>query len=666
VSGRLLSVAVPTPLRRTFDYILPTEAGSDLAPGTRVRVAFGKRKLVGIAIGTRAATRDDARDYRAIDEVLDEQPLFSAELLALCGFAADYYQHPIGDVFATALPGPLRRGRPAVIKPPKAVSDAPTPAVPPTPTPAQDAALAALAAQPRGFAPTLLEGVTGSGKTEIYLQRIAGLIADGGQALVLVPEIGLTPQLLERFQHRLGARVAAFHSGMTEAQRTQSWLRARSGEAGVIIGTRSAIFVPFARLGLIVVDEEHDTSYKQQDGLRYSARDLAIWRARQLDIPVILGSATPSLESLHQAQRGRYQHLQLPRRPGDDTPPPIRLLDVRTRPLQGGLSPPLLDAVGRHVEAGGQALLFLNRRGYAPALLCEACAWTAQCKRCDARLSLHRYGERLLCHHCGARSAPPKVCPDCGGAELHALGQGTERVEQALRERFPKARIERMDSDRLAKAGELQRLLADIRDGSVQILIGTQVVAKGHDFERLSLVGIVSADQALFGTDFRALERVGQVITQVAGRAGRSAESTARAEVILQTREPSHPMWQLLLAKGYRGLADALLVERRDLKMPPFAHLALLRAESVHAEAAMAFLAEARRLFGAPGGVRVGEPVPAPMERRAGRYRAQLLLQSAQRPALLELLKNTIPQIEALRSARKARWSIDVDPADLF
>ncbi len=716
----LVSVAVPTPLRQTFDYFVPISAAPPLAPGARVRIAFGRRKLVGIATSApRPATGSDARDYKPIEDVLDDGPLLPPDLLALCHFAADYYQHPPGEVFATALPGLLRRGGPALMKRERqlritargrealvtmptratqlrrllaalaasetvalrgaavrralregwveAVAVAPAAQAgteqPPTPTSEQAQALRALEADPPGFAVTLLQGVTGSGKTEVYLQRIAELVRNGKQALVLAPEIGLTPQLVERFQRRLGSTVAAFHSGMSETERTQSWLRARSGEAGVVIGTRSAVFVPFARLGLVVVDEEHDTSYKQQDGLRYSARDLAIWRARHAGIPAILGSATPSLESLQHARSGRYRHLHLRKRSSDEAPPQIQLLDVRTRPLEGGLSPPLLEAVERHVGAGGQVLLFLNRRGYAPTLLCEACGWIAACKRCDARLSMHRYGARLVCHHCGAQSAAPKACPSCAATDLKPLGQGTERVEQTLRERFPQMRVERMDSDRLAKAGELQRLLADIGSGAVQVLVGTQLLAKGHDFTRLSLVGIVSADQALYGSDFRALERVGQIITQVAGRAGRSG---GPAQVILQTREPSHPMLKLLLSKGYDGLCEALLQERQSLQMPPFAHLALLRAESVAPAAALEFLAAARKRIGAPSRMRVGEPVASPMERRAGRYRAQLLLQSATRPPLQKLLSECLPQIEQLPEARRVRWSVDVDPADLF
>ena len=726
MSWRLASVAVPAPLRKRFDYHVPPDLCEQIVPGLRVRIPFGKRHLVGVVTSLpRDAGADDPRTYKSIEAVLDVHPLVPEELLALCNFAASYYQHPLGEVLAATLPGPLRRGqtvrihvatelritvrgREALAKLParatrlrkllSQLADAPAPrtefsgpvltralrenwieeapltshrAEPiedaPALTAEQREVLRGLQQQTAGFSVSLLDGVTGSGKTEIYLRRVGELIASGAQALVLAPEIGLTPQLLERFRRRFGASVAGYHSGMSEGERAQVWLRARAGELSVVIGTRSAVFVPFARLGLIVVDEEHDVSYKQQDSLRYSARDLAIWRARNAGVPVILGSATPSLESLYAAKRERYAHLRLRRRVGAEAPPAIRVLDVRSRPLEGGLSQPLLAAIALHLEAGGQVLLFLNRRGYAPALLCRDCGWTAPCKRCDARLSLHRYGQRLICHHCGAQAAPPTRCPSCESEDLAPLGQGTERIEQTLREHFPKRRIERLDSDRLRRAGELDRLLKDIRGGEVNILVGTQVLAKGHDFAGLSLVGIVSVDQALYGTDFRALERMGQLVTQVAGRAGRSSANVAPAEVILQTREPAHPTLRRLLAQGYAGLSDSILEERRAALLPPFSHLALLRAESATQSVALEFLSEARALLPATDRqLRIGAPVPAPMERRAGRYRAQLLLQSLSRAALQKQLAAWIGKIEDLRSARRVRWSIDVDPADLF
>jgi primosomal protein N' (replication factor Y) len=720
MSKERVAVAVPAPLYQRFDYAFPVAWRGQILPGARVRVPFGRQHLTGIILDRPRPASDD-RPCKPIEAVLDSEALIPRDLLALCEFAARYYQYPLGEVLAAALPGPLRRGDAAVIDYPQqlrltepgraalarlparaarlrelllALEAAPAPRAgfkgpalaravnagwvieepvhelssgrretPPALTTEQAAALHQLDNQSAGFGVTLLEGVTGSGKTEIYLQRVASLVARGEQVLILAPEIGLTPQLLDRFRRRFGAAVAGFHSAMSETERAQVWLRARAGELRVVIGTRSAIFVPFARLGLIVVDEEHDVSYKQQEGFRYSARDLAIWRAQQAGVPVILGSATPSLESLHAARSGRYRHVQMKQRISATTAPAIRLIDIRTRPLTGGMSPPMLASIGQHLEAGGQVLIFLNRRGYAPALLCRDCNWTAPCKNCDARMSLHRQGKRLICHHCGAQTTPPRICASCQSENLIALGEGTERVEETLREQFPQYRLERLDSDRLRKRGELERVFTDIRSGAVRILVGTQVLAKGHDFAGLSLVGIVSADQALYGTDFRALERMGQLVTQVAGRAGRAGGA---AEVILQTREPSHPMLQRLLALGYGGLCDALLAERQSVQLPPFSHLALLRAEALDATLALRFLQEARTRLGTSPSVRVGAPVTASMERRAGRYRAQLLIQSSSRAVLQKLLTAWTPLLAEMPLARKVRWSLDVDPADLF
>jgi len=411
------------------------------------------------------------------------------------------------------------------------------------------------------------------------------------------------------------------------------------------------------------VDEEHDTSFKQQEGLRYSARDLAIWRAQQAGAPAILGSATPSLESQHNAQRGRFRLARLTRRIHSVAPPAIRLLDVRGQPLDHGLSQPLRDAIGRHLEAGGQALLFINRRGYAPVLLCHACGWQAPCPRCDAHLTLHRARGRLICHHCGAEEPVPAACRDCGGRELVPVGQGTERIEEALRLAFPGKRVERFDSDRIRRRGELERLLADIRSGAIHILVGTQMLAKGHDFARLSLVGILNVDHALYGADFRAPERMGQLITQVAGRAGRAGQP---GEVLLQTHEPHHPLLRQLLAGGYAALSQSLLEHRREMRLPPFTHLALLRAEAPASPQALRFLQEARDALPAGAPLKVLGPVPAPMEKLGGRYRAQLLLQAAARGALQKTLAAWAPALDELPAARKVRWSLDVDPLDLF
>lgn len=653
-----MTVAVPAPLYSLYDYCLPTGLAAP-RPGCRVRVPFGRRSLIAVTVAA-ARSAADPGDYRAITEVLDDTPLLPPDVLSLCCWAAEYYHHPVGEVIAAALPGPLRRGN--ALKPPRAAKKkVPAAETAPELNAEQARALQTLEAT-SAYACTLIEGVTGSGKTELYLRHAAKVLAAGKQVLVLVPEIGLTPQLAARFEARFGDRVALFHSGMTETARARSWLRARSGEAAVLIGTRSAVFLPLLQPGLIVVDEEHDPSFKQQEGFRYSARDLAVLRAQRADIPVLLGSATPSLESLHKARSGQYQHLRLTQRAQGQAPPRIGLLDVRGQPLSHGLSPQLLERVAAHTAAGGQALLFINRRGYAPVLMCHDCGWRAPCNHCDAHLTLHRGRGRLVCHHCGAQQPAPRICPSCGSQHLVPIGQGTERIEDALRNQFPALRVERFDSDRLRKAGELERLLADIRSGAIHILVGTQVLAKGHDFAGLSLVGIISADQALYGADFRAIERMGSLVTQVAGRAGRAGQP---GEVLLQTHEPEHPLLQTLLRGGYPALCEALLKERAETGLPPFGHLALLRAEGPDPAKPLAFLKAAKAAL-PDGDVRAYDAVPAGMARRAGYHRAQLLLRANRRAALQSTLAPWVRQLAALPGARQVRWSLDVDPADLF
>lgn len=726
MSAELVAVAVPVPLYRLFDYRVPAGVSGQLRPGMRVRVPFGKQHLMGLVAQSPRLEETPARACKLIEAVLDEAPIFPPDVWSLCQWAADYYQYPLGEVLAAALPGPLRRGDTSEIRracalqltaaghmaletlPARANAQRallqqltlgaqtrehllqvlPKAATPLRkalteqwiePVPLAEAVLTVESVLPltneqqgvletlrksQGFAAFLLEGVTGSGKTEIYLQRAADVIARGEQVLVLVPEIGLTPQLLDRFQKRFGSGVASFHSGLSENERGDTWLRARAGEARIVIGTRSAVFVPFAKLGLIVVDEEHDVSFKQQEGFRYSARDLAILRAQRAKATVVLGSATPSLETLYNAQQGRYQHLHLKTRVRDEAPPKVQALDVRGRALDHGLSHPMFDAIDRHLKADGQVLLFINRRGFAPVLLCHDCGWSAPCARCDAHMTLHRGRSKLICHHCGAQQQAPVACPSCQSKNLVPIGQGTERVEEALRAKFPHHRVERFDSDRLRRAGELERLLTDIRSGAIHILVGTQVLAKGHDFAKLSLVGIVSADQALYGSDFRAIERMGQLVTQVAGRAGRSGQG---GEVILQTHEPQHPLLQTLVRDGYGALTKALMDERRVAGLPPFAHLALFRAESTQPAAPLRFLNEVRQLFlQDAGSVQISDPIAAGMERRAGNTRAQLLVQCASRAALQKKLAGWVPQFDNLPSARQTRWSLDVDPCDLF
>ncbi len=538
----------------------------------------------------------------------------------------------------------------------------------------QQAAAAAIRAH-SGFATYLLDGVTGSGKTEVYLQAIADCLAAGKQALVLVPEIGLTPQTLGRFRSRLGVPVHALHSGLSDGERARVWAAALRGEAKLIVGTRSAVFTPLPNAGLIVIDEEHDGSYKQQDGIRYHARDFALVRGKALDVPVILGSATPSLESLHNAYSGRYQHLRLSRRAGDARPPRVRVLDVRKRPLKDGLSPEVLAGIGATLARGEQVLVFKNRRGYAPVLLCHDCGWTAACQRCSTPLhqtpmTVHAGGRRLQCHHCGARQPAPLACPACASLALQPQGIGTERLEERLTEAFPDFPVVRIDRSTTQRRDALETQLARLGT-EAGILVGTQILAKGHDLPRLTMVVVVGIDEGLFSADFRAAEKLAQQLIQVAGRAGRADRP---GEVWLQTHHPEHPLLQTLVNGGYHAFADAELQQREAAGFPPFAHLALFRAEAKDVAAANQFLLAVRSLTSAEPGtqspafaaVECYGPMPAPMPRRAGFQRTQLLLSAQQRAALHRLLDTQLPAIYALPQARRVRWSLDVDPIDLY
>jgi primosomal protein N' (replication factor Y) len=509
----------------------------------------------------------------------------------------------------------------------------------------------------------LLHGITGSGKTEVYLGAIEKALARGEQVLVLAPEIGLTPQLVDRFRARLGVSPAVLHSGLTDTQRFGAWRAAALNRARLVLGTRSAVFTPMPRLGLIVVDEEHDASFKQQDGFRYSARDLAVLRAAREKIPVVLGSATPSLESLKNARDGSYRLLELPERPGAAELPVVRLLDMRKLAMDDGLSAPLRAAVAERLTRGEQSLLFLNRRGFAPVLMCHGCGWVAPCRRCDARLTFHRRSRKLICHHCGAEQTLPEKCPTCQGVELHPIGEGTERLESALEKIFPAARVVRIDRDSTSTRGALEEKLSAVHEGRADILVGTQMLTKGHDFPNVTLVGVVNADQGLYSADFRAPERLFQQILQVAGRAGRADKP---GEVLIQTWHPDHPLFAALVRHDFSGFADYALAERRETGFPPYGHLALLRAESPEPGTAMNFLNAARRIAGNPAGVEVFAPQPSPMERRAGRWRAQLLVQAGKRAPLHEFLDRWVREFGELKEAKRVRWSLDVDPADLY
>ena len=527
---------------------------------------------------------------------------------------------------------------------------------------AQSAAVAQIDATAGKYAAWVLQGATGSGKTEVYLQCAAHTLAHSGSVLVLVPEIGLTPQLVQRFRARLKVDIAVLHSGLSDAERLAAWRAARSGQARAVLGTRSAIFAPVPQLGLIVVDEEHDSSYKQHDGgCRYSARDLAVVRAQQAGLPVVLGSATPALETLQNLIDGRYRGLSLPRREDQALAPRLALIDLRAHTVRQGLSTPVIDAMRRHLSAPGQVLVFINRRGYAPTLLCTSCGWIAPCHACDARLTVHRAGGQLRCHHCGATEALPERCLRCGFA-VKPVGQGTERVEETLRELFPDEALIRLDRDSASRPEQLESIIGSVLSGEARILVGTQMVTKGHHFPGISLVVVLNADQGLFSTDFRAAERLAQTIVQVAGRAGRERN---RGEVLIQTQYPDHPLLQSLLSAGYEGFAAAALIERAAAQWPPFGRLAVLRASTRSSGGALAFLAAARKLSPGTSDVRLLGPVAAAMARRADRYHAQLLIESADRGPLHRFIDNWLPQVESLARAQRVRYALDVDPIDI-
>lgn len=555
--------------------------------------------------------------------------------------------------------------------------DAPSPESVPTPltvqasgaphadiglTPDQQKAADGIKSRLGTYHATLLHGVTGSGKTEVYLSVVASVIAQGQQALLLVPEIALTPQLLHTVQSRFPhATVTHLHSALSDGERLRQWRAAASGRASIVLGTRLAVFTPLPALGLIIVDEEHDTSFKQGEGFRYSARDLAVLRARRAGVPVVLGSATPSLETYHNARSGRYERVSLPARFGAPAPR-IRCIDTRAGMPHDGLSPELLNAIEARRRAGEQSMVFINRRGYAPVLMCPRCRWLSGCHRCSAQMVLHLDARRLRCHHCGSEETVPAVCPECGNADIVPVGQGTQRIESALRARFPDACIVRIDRDSTRRKDAWMSMRTAIHEGKVDILVGTQMLAKGHDFPLLSLVGVVNSDASLYSADFRASERLFALLVQVAGRAGRREK---QGEVLIQTAFPEHPLYSALCRYDLDAYAEGLLEERQQAGFPPFMHQAVLRAEAARLEVALAFLDQAaRRGRELADNVEIYDPVPAPMVRLAGKERGHLLVQCRERPPLHRFLRTWLESIQNL-STSPARWSIDVDPTEI-
>ncbi|MEK8045740.1 primosomal protein N' [Ideonella margarita] len=725
-----LAVAVDTPQHAGLGDVLDYEAADAWAPGTLVRVPLGKRETLGVVW----QADDDAPDASAADgspvvlkaviEALGSLPPLPPAWCALVSFTARYYQRALGEVALSVLPPELRKlddagllkrlrklDKALGLLPPPAPKrkrksaaaevaqaaeiatelavephDTPTTAAeapqrPPL-TPEQDTVLASLTADFNAAQPAchLLHGVTGSGKTEVYLRAAEHALSIGRQALVLVPEINLTPQLEQRFAERFpGRKLVSLHSGLTAAQRLQNWLAAHLGHADLVLGTRLAIFCPLPRLGLIVVDEEHDPSYKQQDGARYSARDLAVYRGRLERAPVVLGSATPSLESWQHAQTGRYRLLTMAQRVGQGVLPAVRIIDMKTqpRPPRGqeppALAPPLLAAVKERIERGEQSLLFLNRRGFAPVLHCTACDWKSGCPHCSAWRVFHKLDRTLRCHHCGFTERVPRACPDCGNQDIQPMGRGTERLEEQMAEALPGARVARIDADTTRLKGTLEQQLAAVHAGDVDVLIGTQMVTKGHDFRRVTLVAAVNPDSALFTADFRAPERLFATLMQAGGRAGRDAEAAARSEMWVQTSVPEHPLFAALRKHDFDAFAASQLTERDMAGLPPFSHLALLRCEAREAAVAEDFLKAARDLARSllPAeqltDVMFYAPVPPHVAKVAGFERRQMLVEGPTRPLLQRLLAVWTPALPALRSQHKGivRWAIDVDPLSI-
>ena len=678
---KFLKVALDTPLDTTFDYRWTQAAADSALPqaGQFVRVPFGRREVTGLVLAVQDSTDIDEDKIRDVIEVRHQLVPVSREWLALCQFAADYYQRPLGEVALPGVPKNLREAKATslerALKKAQAMRTAKNAGArndikAPELNEEQRAAVEAIFASD-GFSSNLLFGVTGSGKTEVYLHATQALLekaqatGERAQVLILVPEINLTPQLEHHVRHRFPElAVVTLHSQLSEGERLRNWLAAHEGHADIVLGTRLAVLSSMPALRMIVIDEEHDPSYKQQEGLRYSARDLAVWRARQLSIPVVLGSATPSIESWHHASVGRYRKLVLTQRAvAQASLPRVGLINMEHNKTDNGLSAPLLAAVRTRLERGEQSLLFLNRRGYAPVMHCDACGWISNCRRCTAFMVLHKPERRLRCHHCSLELRVPVSCPTCGNVDLQPLGRGTQRVEEHLQAIFPDARVLRIDADSTRRKGSAQEAFEAVHRGEVDILLGTQMVAKGHDFQRLTLVGVINPDTALFSQDYRAGERLFAQLMQVAGRAGRAAgEAGSISEVLVQTRYPQHPLYRALMSHDYAGFAASTVEERRVAGLPPFVFQALLRAEAKTLEAALEFLNAARELMPYEGIV-MNDPVPMTITRVAGMERAQLLIESSSRAHLQNFLK---PWMQTLRAQKsRLRWSLEVDPVDI-
>jgi primosomal protein N' (replication factor Y) len=658
----ILRLALPTPLRRLFDYLPPQQIDpAALLPGIRVQVPFQRRTLIGVLVSVEKSSSLPYEKLKRADLIIDDVPILTSEIDKLCLWASDYYHCSLGEVYASAMPTQLRKG----ILPPEPVvekaGDGETAAL--SLNSHQQLAVEAICAAHGHFQAFLLEGVTGSGKTEVYLRAIDDMLSRGKQALVLVPEISLTPQTIARFKRRFSVQVVALHSGLSEKQRLQGWVDAKSGTAKIVIGTRSAIFTSMPQLGLIIVDEEHDQSFKQQDRFRYHARDLAIMRASMNQMPVVLGSATPSLESLLNVERQRYTYLDLPERAGGASMPAYEMIDLKSSPVTDGLSDKMIAMMRSHLAQGNQVMLFINRRGFAPVLYCTQCAWTSECKRCDARMVYHNKPPRLHCHHCDARKAVPVRCEQCQQASLEPIGIGTQRLEENLTTLFPEIPIIRVDRDSTRRKGSMQKLLDQVHEQKPAILLGTQMLAKGHHFPQVTLVGIIDIDGGLFSADFRAAEQMGQLLMQVSGRAGREEKA---GTVMLQTHHPDHPLLQTLIQHGYQAFARQLLVERHQAMLPPYSHFAIFRAEAHAEKKAVDFLAMIKEWCDKQDDtISALGPVPALMQKRKGMHCQHLLLRADRRGNLQQLIKNILDKLEASTASQPVKWVLDVDPVEV-
>ena len=671
---QIVRVALDVPLHRFFDYLAPEGEALTVADiGLRVRVPFGRQSKIGVLVELPASSDFSPAQLKSVEGILRDLPPLPPDWFRLCEFCAAYYQAPLGEVMISTLPAGLRRVDPPKARATRRVTKNLPAQTRPTLTAEQQAALDRIAADggadDDSFRAYLLHGVTGSGKTEVYLRLVERALATGKQALLLVPEINLTPQLEARVAARFPeAGLASLHSELTEAARTRNWRAALDGSARIVLGTRLAIFTPLPDLGLIVVDEEHDASFKQQDGMRYSARDVAVFRARERGIPIVLGSATPSLESWANATDtrtpARYTLLTLHERAVENARlPAVQRIDTRLEKLQDGLSGVLLRAIGQRLERGEQSLVFLNRRGYAPVLTCTSCGWISHCTRCAANLVLHLADGRLRCHHCGFECRVPRACPTCGNQDIQPFGRGTQRIEAVLSERFPQARILRVDRDSAKSWKQWEVLVEQIHAGEADILVGTQMLAKGHDFPKLTLVGALGADAALFASDCRAPERLFAQLMQVAGRAGRAE---LPGEVLIQTQFPEHPLYAALVKHDFPAFANEQLKEREQAGFPPYAYQAMLRAEAPQIADSLAFLTTARAWpeASAHADVMLYDPVPMRMARRANLERAQLLVESPSRRALQNFLSAWGALLDAIKAPSRLRWHLEVDPLE--